>query len=481
MVFTTTFRELPRRHGLLPLLLLAFILGCSSSKIPDLGEIYDRAASHHDPDRNPIIVIPGVLGSKLIEPDSGTVVWGAFGGGSANPKKPEDARLIALPMTPKPAFINMHDEVVPDGVLESVRIRMAGLPFELKAYFHILLTLGVNGGYRDETFDPGGVDYGSDHYTCFQFDYDWRLDNVQNARRLHDFILEKRAYVAEETRKRYGVEREIKFDLVSHSMGGLLTRYYLRYGTADLPEDGTMPVPDWSGSRYIDHAILVAPPNAGAVETVESFAHGRRFGPFTPRYEATLLATFPALFQLLPRSRHGLVVDAASGRPIEVLDPAAWERYGWGHHAPEQDEILASLLPEVADPAERRRIAGEYLAASLRRARQFQAALDFPATPPEGTSLHLVAGDSVPTPSRLEASPGGMVEIVAEGPGDGRVLRSSALLDERVGREWHPGVDSPIAWHQVTFLFEDHLGMTQSPIFADNVLYVLLESPRTRR
>ena len=58
------------------------------------------------------------------------------------------------------------------------------------------------------------------------------------------------------------------------------------------------------------------------------------------------------------------------------------------------------------------------------------------------------------------------------------VLRSSALLDERVGQEWTPFVKTPIAWSQVHFLSRDHLGITKDPQFADNVLYLLLDSPR---
>jgi hypothetical protein len=41
-----------------------------------------------------------LLGSKLIDMDSGVIVWGAFGTGRLNPNKPEDARLFGLPMRP---------------------------------------------------------------------------------------------------------------------------------------------------------------------------------------------------------------------------------------------------------------------------------------------------------------------------------------------------------------------------------------------
>ena len=41
-----------------------------------------------------------------------------------------------------------------------------------------------------------------------------------------------------------------------------------------------------------------------------------------------------------------------------------------------------------------------------------------------------------------------------------------------------PVVKTPVAWSQVHFLFRDHLGITKEPQFADNVLYLLLDSPR---
>ena len=84
----------------------------------------------------------------------------------------------------------LTDSVRSDGALDRVKIKLFGLPLQLNAYINILSTLGA-GGYLDQSLASNKlneIDYGDEHFTCFQFDYDWRLDNVENARRLKKFI-----------------------------------------------------------------------------------------------------------------------------------------------------------------------------------------------------------------------------------------------------------------------------------------------------
>src|SRR5262245_31022721 len=127
---------------------IVFVVGCSAPiKPPDLGGLYSRSAKTQH--RNPVIVIPGILGSKLVDQTTQRVVWGAFSGDYANPETEEGARLVALPMREGATLAELHDEVRPDGVLDRVRLSLVGVPVELQAYVNILATLGV-GGYRDQ-------------------------------------------------------------------------------------------------------------------------------------------------------------------------------------------------------------------------------------------------------------------------------------------------------------------------------------------
>ncbi|MDF1556402.1 MAG: hypothetical protein P1P84_25270, partial [Deferrisomatales bacterium] len=302
-------------------------------------------------------------------------------------------------------------------------------------------------------------------------------DIVESARALGRFIEEKRRYVAEETERRYGIRGyEPRFDIVAHSTGALVARYYLRYGDADLPPSGQAPVPTWAGARSVERVVLVGPPNAGAVEVLENLVEGDRPAALFPFYPAAVLGTMPALYQLLPRGRHGALEDE-DGQPLEDLfDPAFWRENQWGLADPGQDEVLARLLPEVENPAARRRVALEHQEKSLLRARRFVEAMDAPARLPPGVDLLLVTGDSVATLKTLGIRGRGF-EIRATAPGDGTVLRSSALLDERSPEERRQRLTTPIDWTQVLFLSADHRGITGHPGFVDNVLHFLLESP----
>ncbi len=481
---TENFMNHPITRIILLLVIGIGLANCASApnQRTTLKKNYDRTAQYHLPDRNPIIVIPGILGSRLVDDESGQTVWGAFRAEYADPRTDEGTRLIALPIDSSSE--REFGKVRSDGVLESLELDLIGFPIKVQAYAGILATLGA-GGYRDETLGLNSIDYGTDHFTCFQFDYDWRRDLTHNAKALKTFIDEKREEVQKQYEIQYGIKNaDVKFDIAAHSMGGILTRYFLRYGEAELPADGSLPELTWAGAKDVERVILVAPPNAGALEAFEQLVNGFNTGrPLLPHYDPAILGTFTSVYQMLPRNRHKSIVwDGNIDDPvIDIFDPSIWQKYGWGLSG--QDEktqrVISRLLPHEKNAKRRTNLAADFQSFALSRAKQFQSALDIEAAPPNGVELILVAGDASETPEILSVnSRSGQVSILRYGVGDDSVLRASALLDERVGGEWSPTLKSPISWTSVMFLPSVHRKITSSPVFEDNVLYWLLEAPR---
>ena len=464
------------------IVVLLFCVSCSYTQKERvfLKHNYDRLAQYHEPDRNPIIVIPGILGSKLVDDKTGQTVWGAFRAEYADPNTEEGAQLIALPMSMDDT--EGIDDVRPDGVLEALELDLFGFPVSIRAYANLLATLGA-GGYRDESLGLSQIDYGTDHFTCFQFDYDWRRDISHNASKLAEFIELKKAEVSKKYDEHYGIsDADIKFDLVAHSMGSLVTRYYLRFGDQALPEDGSIPSVTWQGAKNVERAILVAPPNAGSLNAFDKLLNGFDVGaPLLPTYHPVILGTFPSLYQSLPRDRHRPLINASKREErIDLINPETWQKYEWGLSATDAKSLkmLNKLMPELSQD-QRRFLAKEFQSHVLERANQFHQAMDQVSTPPNSLEMFLVAGDGTEVTQSLVLNENtGEIEALRLGTGDKTVLRSSALLDERIGGEWTPTLNSPIHWSSVLFLPLEHRELTNNAIFDNNVLFWLLDSPR---
>lgn len=454
-------------------LLAGALAGCGGGpRSADLGLLYNEAAQGIGVERNPVIVIPGILGSKLEEPTSERPIWGSFTYGAADPDTAEGARLVALPMRRGATLAELRDDVVATEVLDTLTLDVALIRgVQLGAYVDILKTLAA-GKYRDQTLgESGAIDYAGQHYTCYQFAYDWRRDVSEQAAALHELVL---GAIASQPGGRTG-----RVDVVAHSMGGLVLRYYLRYGPDPLPEDGSLPEPDWEGAAFVENAILIGTPSGGSVLSLEQLVEGVNFAAvITPTYRPAVLGTMPAIYQLLPRTRHGRVTDGATGEPVDMFDPAAWERFGWGLAAADQDGVLRRLLPGVSDREERRAIALDHLRKSLARAEQFHRAIDLPGAMPAGPSLHLILGDAEPTPDTVSVDPRtGALRVTGTAPGDDTVARWSVLMDERTGGGYAPRLRTPIDFDSTLFLTSDHLGLTKDPLFSNFVLFTLLERP----
>ena len=175
-----------------------------------------------------------------------------------------------------------------------------------------------------------------------------------------------------------------------------------------------------------------------------------------------------------------MVQESKTGEKVDLFDPKLWEEMEWGLADPQEEKYLRQMLPEVPSGAQRRAIALEHQAKMLAQAEQLHRALDQPAEPPESLKYFLIAGDAADTSSLFHLDKEKRtLKKVKSAPGDSIVLRSSALADERVGAD-KPilRLKTPIDFHHVTFLPEDHLGLTTTQAFTNNVLYQLLQEPK---
>ncbi len=420
---------------------------------------YEEVASHHEQRINPIIIIPGILGSKLIDTTTGKSVWGKYGVGAISFRTASGQRTLALPMERGKHLSLLTDDVASNGTLD--RLRLTSF-IGVNAYAQLLQALAI-GGYRDQ---QKLQKQGEEHFTCFQFSYDWRRSNVENAAQLDTFIKEKTTYVKREYFRRYGIRKKVKFDIVAHSMAGLLARYYLMYGGEALPRDGSMPKVTWLGAQHVARLILVGSPNLGSVETVLEMKNGYRVAPLLPKFNAAVIGTYPSSYELLPDPKYLPVIDA-NGQVLDIFDPAVWEAHQWGLADPKQSAVIAQLLPGVSDPSKRQAIALDHQQKCLNSARRFRNALNASSDLPSGLEVHAFIGESIPTPSALVVSSSGKLRVSKRDSGDGTVTKNSSLL-LKLRHGIYP-------WNSIHPIPSSHIKLTGTPLFIDELLHLLLK------
>ena len=302
--------------------------------------------------RLPVILIPGLIGSELINKNNNDKVWFDL-----NRAKDDDLRL---PISPN--LKANRDNLVPVDIVRE--IQLIKFTPKVEVYQKLIETLQADG------FTEGKIDFpetGGDADTFYAFAYDWRLDNVENAQQLLQKLDNLRAKLN---------RPDLKFNVIAHSMGGLITRYALMYGNADLRAGAR---PTWKGASYFNSVSLVATPNAGALSALDSLINGfSLFGnakiklPFIQNLSPADLFTIPSIYQLLPHAGTARIFDEnLKPLKLDLYNPAVWERYGWAAYS---DKDFAKKFDDTEQ-----RNAKPYFRAVLLRAKQFQAALD--ATP----------------------------------------------------------------------------------------------------
>ena len=451
----------------------------SDAKFEDryLGRLQKEAINYEGPLRNPVIIVHGFLGSNMLDKTTGKNIWGKFSAEDGYSVSDEKMRALSIPMVKLKPLKDIKDNTVPNGALNTVEVNFLGMTFKENAYLNLVNALH-EGGFQLEgrPRDPG-----KSFYNLFQFSYDWRRDLQENASKLHEYVLEKRKYIQKQYEALYRVKNyDVQFDLIGHSMGGMVSRYYLRYGTAELPTLNEAPNITWAGSKYIDRLIILGTPNAGYLDTLLEMQKGR---DKPPPFPAAMISTWLTYYQMLPApSTKSVVYEHDHNKVVDIYDFKTWLKMKWGLASPQQAEVFKILLPNVKDPKERRLIAFDHLKKCLKRAKRFTRAMSVPAVPPSDVKLYLILGNAVETTRRATANARtGELKVLDYGPGDGKVLESSAMYDEREGQKtWVPFFYGPIAWNNITQLRAAHMGITSDPTFKDNILFLLSCVPSSR-
>jgi pimeloyl-ACP methyl ester carboxylesterase len=439
--------------------------------------------------KRPVIVVPGVLGSQIVNQKTGEVVWpSAF-------RSSTDG--LELPATPDLAA--NRDDLVASKIIDTAKL--ARLAPEVYVYRDLLRALREFGGYREG--NPAAPAPDGDRDTFYVFPYDWRRDNVETARLFVRFA---------ESLKLKLDRPDLRFNVVAHSMGGLVARYAAMYGDSDLPPSGTEPRPTWAGASVVNKIFMFGTPNGGSAEAFATLLEGysvteglRRRVRLLNKLSREDVLTSPALFQLLPRGPRARFLDKEL-RPLalDLYDPEVWRRYGWSAVAdPEfRADYERGAEARREAPTTRGTLAelDAYFEAVLERARRFHQALDASDTErPSPVRLFAFGGDCEETlsapvvfrdqqrgrwvtltrPRSLRDALGRQlkreqVERAMYEPGDGRVTRPSLLgLGAGAGRSSEL-YDSPLPLAYAAFACDLHSDLQSNKTLQDNALTLLV-------
>ncbi len=433
--------------------------GCAIGATPPLERIY--RSERFDTDPPPLIVIPGAFGSVLRHADSDREIWP----GSGLHLLVSRYRDIALAfdeetLEPKPGLVSAHG-VLRDRLFQDF-------------YGALLRTLERVGGYRRGT--PGAPPPRG--RAVYPFVYDWRLDNSASAVALHALI--------ERIRADYGDPR-LTVDLLGHSNGGLLARYYARFGATPMPESGE-PAATAAGAAAIRRLLLVGTPNLGTLQPALAFIRGEEMG--LRKVPQEVVATCPGATQLLPHPAVPWLADAR-GRDVarDVFSVDTWRELGWCLFDPGVRE--RTIAEHGGGASGRRYLAAleRYFARHLERGRRFATLLAQPA-PPGDARVFVFGADCSLTLARVVVERADDRHFAREAPDDirspvdgvdyGRVMFAPGDLvvtrDSLLARS--RSTPNALAVEHAVFLCEEHRNLTGNPSFQDNLLHTLLaEAP----
>ena len=440
------------------------LAGCAALDRSRLDHLYGGFS--RPTDQPPVILIPGAFGSGLRDRRYGHELWP----GSSSKLLLGDYRELRLPLDP----VTLEPDA---SQAEAYAVLREGLGRDF--YGSVIATLERAGGYRCTHDRPVATDAPCSLYI---FLYDFRLDTVRAARGL--------AALVERIRDEHA-DRKLQVDIVAHSHGGLVARYFVRHGTNGLPADGLLQ-PSHAGAEAVRRLLLVGTPSLGTLQSVLSLLRGEEIG--LRRIPPEVLATCPGLAQMLPHpgvpwliDLHGNVVDA------DAYDLATWRELRWSLFDP---RIAARTIEENGGGTGGRLYLDrlrEFLGRSLVEGRRF--AESFATGPDSGdVPTWVFGGDCEATLARLVvesvagelharenpaaiAAPGphACVDAMFE-PGDTVVTRSSLLGRRTLDVAAPRGPAESLRVDHALFFCARHQQLTGNTNLQDNLLHALLSA-----
>jgi pimeloyl-ACP methyl ester carboxylesterase len=236
----------------------------------------------------PLILVPGLLGSRLCrpaatDPKKTELVWGTLGALRQFP-------TIRLSHEP-----GAKDPIKPCGIVRE--IVYLGL-YSQDVYTPIIRHLEKT-GYRENR-------------TLFLFSYDWRRSVFENAKALEAFVRDK--------------VPDGKVDILAHSMGALVARAYVIEG---------------KGGERVARLFSAGAPFQGSVKVFQTVEKG--WGPLNhvmgglDGFRRTMLS-FPSIFEMMPRYRQ--CCENGGEASFDPLRAATWTDLRW-------DGVDTATMPDL--------------------------------------------------------------------------------------------------------------------------------------
>lgn len=361
------------------LLLGVFLLHCSASEPPATRPVH-LADYPSEEIENLVVFVPGIMGSKLRDRETGQVIWGS---GMSVIRPHDGGDNIALPIT---GADGAEDDLEAFQIVDEVRLGKIRRVIIYRAVVDALVDHGYQHGDFDEPQEGDNL---------FLFHYDWRRSNVFSAALLKERL--------ETLRQRLGRDR-LQVDLICQSNGAHVCRYFAKYGGASL-DDAEAGLAGPPRNIDVERIILIGTANGGSLRTLRELNRGRRYVRLIGRtWQPEVIFTLRSLYEDLPTYSRDLFLDER-GVPVDVdlFNPATWQRYGWSIFGVEATRRLERRpRPELYGDAATRL---EFLRRMLERSKRFQALLGMDVEGFGDTRYYLVQNVYKPTSRRAVLLP----------------------------------------------------------------------------